>query len=279
MDNPLPISRRPTLWQRKSIPQLSLVLGADAIVVAGNGVPNELSTEITLALPSNVDSWTATLQPLADWLDANPPGDASIAVQLANRYARFALMPWSSEVQGAEEEQTLALACLETQYGDMSGWTVCLDPGTYGEARLICAIETSLLDALRETLEPRGIRCSVVQPYFVTCWNRWYKEISKAGPDLCFAVSEGDTAVMAIHQGGHWHSIRVVGYRDLDLVPTLAEREPLLQGLSEPLPVYLHSPGLDAARRQQWSERCHLLDTSSINATPALAMALVGVDR
>lgn len=255
---------------------MSVAIGADAIGIAGVGT-SQSPNQVTLPLVSAAkQDWSMALQPLGDWLDQSQLRNASATIQLSNRYARFALMPWSSNVQG-EEEQTLALACLEAQYGDMSGWTSRLDAGTYGEARLVCAVETALLDALRTMLELRGIRCPLIQPYFAACWNRWRRDLGKSTADLCFAVAEGDMVVMATCQQGQWHSVRAVGCRDLDLIPTLAERESLLQGFAQTLPAYLHSPGLDAERRKQWSEGSHVLDASSINATPALTMAMLGV--
>lgn len=276
--SPSPIKRLLQGWQGG--PRLSVAIGADAIGIAGTG-SSQSPIQVTLPLAPLTDNrdWQAVLQPLGDWLDQTQLRNVSITIQLSNRYARYALMPWSSEVQGGEE-QALALACLEAQYGDMTGWTPRLDPGAYGEARLVCAIEAALLDALRTVLEPRGIRCPLIQPYFAVCWNRWRNELRKGGTaDLCFAVAEGGMLVMATCQQGRWHSVRAVGCRDLDLVPSLAERESLLQGFAQTLPAYLHSPGLDAERRKLWSERSHVLDTSSINATPALATAMLGMAR
>lgn len=260
--------------RRASNHRLLLALNFHSIGISGQGASSSAFSE---ALPlTEADDWASRLQPFATWLDQAKLGKLSATLQVSNRHARFALMPWSDDVAGIEEEQALAQACLETQYGDVSDWTFRLDAGRYGEARLVCAVETSLLEALRQILEPRDIRCSLIQPYFATCWNRWQREITKDISDFCFAVAEGDVVVLATCKEGRWHSVRTVGYLDIDLVPTLAEREALLQGFTQPLPVYLHSPGLDANRCKQWRERCHLLDLPANVSNPVLAMASLG---
>lgn len=217
-----------------------------ALASRGWGPPRRVERAVLEVKPqeAGTSAWKAPLDVLSAWLKDRNPRGAKTRLVLSNRFVRFALMPWAPTADAAEERE-LALACLESRYGDMAGWTPQLDRGRYGLPRLVCAIETELLEKAREALAAYGLRCDGIVPAFVAGWNRCRKGLSKelgAGAGV-FAVVESDNLVMATCRAGNWHSARATalrkGFRE---VPALLEREALLQGFADPLPAWVALP-------------------------------------
>jgi len=182
--------------------------------------------------------WKASVSALADWLQGNPLKRTPVTLILSNRLVRFAVLPWAANAQGESATQALATACLESQYGAMSGWTMRIDDGRHGQPRLVCAIETALLDTLQSAFAARA--CPRVEPYFVTCWNRWRKTVGN--DDALFAVCEPGTTVIASIKNGRWQSVRAVsGQQDRTGLFNVLARESLLQGFNEPPAYYVHA--------------------------------------
>ena len=201
--------------------------------------------------------------------------NASAALILSNHFTRFALVPWSAQVKRSDEEATLARARFESQYGDMSGWTIRLDSGRYGVARIACAIETEFLDQLHRLFDTHRIACPVVRPYFVAGWRRWHRQFGKA--DALFASAESQTVVLAAMKGGQWHSVRAVhGKDEAQSLQVLLEREALLQGFTGIPQIGIQAPSLRATDTAAWPQSMRLLEPGQMVSDAALAMAWSG---
>lgn len=233
---------------------------------------------IDVAPDAATAGWKPALDAVGRWVAEYNIKNATAALTLSNAFARFALLPWSRQVTRGEEEMALARARFENQYGDMTGWTVELDRGRYGAARVACAVETELIEQLRHLFTANRIVCDVVQPYFVAGWNCWRSRISQAGKtDALFAVAESDAVVMASVKAGHWHSLRATrGGVDAQSLPVLLEREALLQGFTEMPRICIQAPSLRADDVVAWPEQMCLVDADAAVSDTALAMALAG---
>lgn len=268
--------------------RLSIALCPEQVAVLRSprgkrAVPSE---PLLLAVLPEADAplWKGAVAALADGLQALPTRRASATLVLSNRFARFALLPWAAAAQGEAEAHALAAACFESLYGDMTGWVFSFDDGAYGSPKLACAIEASFLEGLKGAFDARGVSCPRVEPYFVTCWNRWRNAV-KAG-DALFAVTESGATVIATLQAGQWHSVRTQsGSPDWTGLSGMMSRESLLQGFAEPPAGWLHAPALDSsscpAALIEARDKLTLLlpdvQTSiSVNAGPAQVMAAVG---
>lgn len=199
-------------------------------------------------LESAKPAWQGALDVVGKWLEGQKLRRPKTTLVLSNRFVRFALMPWSDEANRPDEATALALACLEARYGDMAGWTVRLDAQHYGEPRVVCAVETVLLDGVRQLFERQKLVCDAIVPAFVAGWNRCRAKLDGAivRGDGLFGVVDSDVLVVATRHAGRWHSVRSValrkGFRE---VPALLEREGLLQGFAEPLATWLALPVAD----------------------------------
>lgn len=223
------------------------------------------------------DGWQPALDIVERWIGEYKIRNASATLTLSNRFARFALVPWSVQVKRSDEEASLARARFENQYGDMTGWTIQLDTGRYGAARIACAIETKFIEHLRSLFSTQRIVCPVVQPYFVTGWNRWHRQFGKTANAL-FACAESQVVVMAARKAGQWHSVRAVHGKDnAQSLQVLLEREVLLQGFAEMPQIRIHAPSLRSTDTAVWPQQMRLLGSDVTVSEAALAMALSGV--
>jgi hypothetical protein len=200
------------------------------------------------ATPSieGVPIWQNAINFLASWLKEQQLRRATMSLVLSNRFVRFTLMPWSSAVSTASEEAELALAAFESRYGDMTGWAIQLDSASYGKTRIACAVDMALIDSVRRLCTLQNIACHAIQPAFVAGWNHLQHEMkqSRANKGGIFAMAESNTLVMAIHNAGTWHSLRSISvHADRNLLPSLIERETLLQGFAKSPPAWLSIPG------------------------------------
>lgn len=224
---------------------------------------------------TTTEGWKPGLGIVRRWLEEYEITNVSAALTLSNRFARFALVPWSPQVNRSDEEAALTRARFESQYGDMAGWTVRLDPGRYGEARIACAMETELLDSLRSLFVAHRIACHTVQPYFVASWNHWCRHFGQT--DGLFAIAESHTVVMASIKAGCWQSLRAVhSEEDAQSLHVLLEREMLLQGFTGMPRTRIHAPSLRSADISAWPEQMSLLEPGGTVSEAALAMALSG---
>ncbi|TAN79879.1 MAG: hypothetical protein EPN14_05770 [Gallionella sp.] len=195
----------------------------------------------------NNSGWQQTLDALAFWLAAEEVKGVSATVTVSNCWVRFALAPWSAAVSSEVEENSFARACLESVYGDLTGWAVVLGPSRYGQSRIVCALETAFLDQLRTILQKHKIACRSVHPYFMLAQRQGRFLLS--GQAGILAVAESGTVVLASVQQRRWHSLRSVR---CELSPAtltqLLEREVLLQGFPEAPTLAARVPGMAQAK-------------------------------
>jgi hypothetical protein len=219
-------------------------------------------------------AWATAADALNTWFDRSSILRGSATLVVSGRFARVALIPWSDHVGKQSEEAALALACFESQYGDMTGWTVRADPGRFGEAKLAFALETEFVDVLRRALGSRSIECRTLRPYFIAAWNRWRGSL----PDkpALFAVVESGVATLTTIVAGQWRSLRATGVGDDSRsLANVLEREVLLQGFGESVEMFVEAPGLRPADVAQWGDHMRFLNHAENPESPALAMALL----
>lgn len=151
----------------------------------------------------------------------------SVRVTLSNHFVRYALVPPSSEVSGQTEELALARFHFNKVHGDSSrGWEIRLSPGRSGAPRLACAIDSALLEALKQSF-PAGQRPRLdsVQPLLMSAYNSGSGAIPKGGAWLILA--EPDRACVALIKDRAWHAVQNVRghYADVESWVALVERE------------------------------------------------------
>lgn len=237
-----------------------------------------LADAAVFAVPRAADAplWSGAVDGLAAWLARSAASSMRLHLVLSNRFVRFACVPWSEAIANESELGLVAELALESCYGDMSGWTVSLDDGRWGEPRLACAVESALLARLREVIGAAGADCPRIEPYFVTCWNRWCGELPAGDALLAIAEPQGP-AVLASFRGGAWSSVRTAGgAQDAAALRLLLDREALLQGFESVPERWLHCPGVAPGADGGAEASLRVLAPQRGDASMAMTMAFAG---
>lgn len=129
-------------------------------------------------------------------------------VVLSNHFVRYALVPWSEELDGAEEELAFARHVFANTYGERAKtWEIRLSEDAPGAPRLASALEPALLEELRDCFSETGrIRLASVQPFLMSAFNLWRRRLGSDSDWLL--VGEPGRACLARFAKGRWAAAR-----------------------------------------------------------------------
>lgn len=187
--------------------------------------------------------WSGALTTLEIALKQPEWQQARATVILSGDFTRYRVAPWDGRLT-SDEQQALLRHRFEEVYGDeMQNWNLTVADAEYGKQSLACAVDQRLMAALQDTFSRSGIRLVSVQPWLMTAFNRWRRQIGANAAWLILA--EPTRLTIALLQQGEWRGIRskasAAGWEES--LPLLLEREALHLGVEAgKLPVYFHRP-------------------------------------
>ncbi len=194
------------------------------------------------AAGANGAPWQGALQLLQGVLATQAAADATVI--LSNHFVRYALVPWSDALNGADEELAFARHCFARVYGDAAAdWEVRLSDGKPGATRVASAVDRQLVEALRSAFERSGVVLRSVQPFLMNSFNRWRGEFRRR--DGWFIIAERGRYCCAAIEKQQWRTVRSgkLGDGFLQELPQLFQRELSLAGGGESIrEVMLHVP-------------------------------------
>lgn len=229
------------LWRNR---ELRIGLAPERIFVSGAK---------SIELASGNGDWQAAVQALPQILKGKT-GAASVV--LADQLVRYTLLPHNDTLKSAKEWSALARHRFSVLHGPRADeWEVKLaETAPYG-ARLACAVERALVQALAGTFVRSGVKLASVQPFLVAAFNRIRRRV---GNGSCWiVVEETGRLTLALIQHGAWLAIRA---RRSDahwrkVLGEILERESAFLGLSQPVTrVIVCAQGEfdDAELHEQW---------------------------
>lgn len=218
------------LWRR----QQGVALFPDRLVLAraSGGFRRRLEhREIVELAPAQagMPPWQPAVDALATKVAAGEFAKAEVTLVLSNCFVRYALVPWSDALGGREEELAFARHCFARVYGsEAETWTLKLSPTGPGQARLACAIEEKLVDALSACMAVLGSGYRSLQPHLMASFNRCRARLGENPAWL--VVAEPGLLCLALLQAGRWQSVRTlkVGSDWIAELPGVLAREECL---------------------------------------------------
>ncbi|SFU62319.1 hypothetical protein SAMN05216350_103196 [Polaromonas sp. YR568] len=232
------------LWRRRLC--ISLAPDAVAAVLMTRGRKPAIEKKLAWASkpdPSDTQPWHGAVRALAEGLGELEAKGADATIVLSNHFVRYALLPWSDQVTGAEERQAMARISFEKLFGSAAGgWAVRLSDDAYGKPSLASAVDMSLPDAIVQACHGAGVRPFSVQPYLMSVFNQYRKQLAAA--NTCLVVAEPRRVGLLMAGEDGWFAVRTLPLRNElshELAPLL-RRELLLAGLPDAR-IYLHAPG------------------------------------
>ena len=154
------------------------------------------------------EPWRGPLAAFGASLAALRAESIDLTVVLSNHFVRYALLPWSSALRGAAEEQAYLRHHFVRIYGERAkSWVLRASAAPSEAPRLASAVDAALLDALVASLPKSGaLRLRSVQPYLMAAFNRWQSSLATANAWLL--LLEPGRACLTLHSAGRWRSVQ-----------------------------------------------------------------------
>ena len=185
-----------------------------------------------LELPAGED-WRGALGALAEVVKPHKGREA--AVVLADQFVRYALLPWSPSVKTDAQWLSLARHRFSALHGAAAAeWDVKVTETSPTGARLACAVDRPLIEALAGAFVSADVRLISVQPFLVAAFNQIRQRVG--GGSYWIVVEEPGRLTLALIERGAWVAIRSrrSDSRWTALLPEILERESAFLGLDEP---------------------------------------------
>jgi hypothetical protein len=192
---------------------------------------------------ADLNEWSAALAALDEELARGEWQDANLRVAVSDRWVRYALVPWSTDLGNEEERLAHARLLMTSTYGSaVEQWTLGVSEYFPKAARIVSALPTQLLTALRERFAPHRLRLVSIQPQLIVAYNAWRPRLPLSG-GWFVTIEEGSLA--AIHwSGAGWdrvHSVRISDSWDAEL-RRLETFGRLAQGRAAEGRIFIHAP-------------------------------------
>ena len=143
-----------------------------------------------------------------------------LEISLSGRWSQLVLAPWSDALLSEPAASRFLQTQLAALYGDHArGWSVVADDAPYGQTRLVCGVDSTLLQALKDTAAECGHACRVIEPLLGTAlreltaggqqgWQGLVGSLSLKrqqadGPSGALALVEPGRITMAALRGNH----------------------------------------------------------------------------
>ncbi len=211
------------LWRSK---KQRIGLCADRVLVSRKKV-------VPVQSVPDAEEWRGAVDALPEVLSGLKGQEISLVV--ADSFVRYALLPWNAAVKNGEQWAAVARHRFATLHGaNAAGWDVKITETAPQGARLACAVDRGLIEALATAFVSSHVHLVSVQPFLVAAFNRIR---TKVGTGSCWlVVEEPGRLTLAFIQRGLWMAVRTrrVDSRWRQSLPEIIERESAFLALSEP---------------------------------------------
>jgi hypothetical protein len=176
--------------------------------------------------------WLPAVESLEKILPALKGEEASIV--LADRFVRYALLPWSDTLKTHEQWLGLARHRFGAIHGPLANeWEIKFAGTAPAGPRLACAVDRGLVDELGTRAVAHQVQLVSVVPFLVAAFN---KVRDMTGGSCWLVVEEPGRLTLALFLKGVWVAIRSrrADERWRRVLPEIIERESAFLGLEEP---------------------------------------------
>jgi hypothetical protein len=156
------------------------------------------------------------------------------AIVLADRFVRYALLPWSDTLKTHEQWLGLARHRFGAIHGPVANdWEIKFAGTAPAGPRLACAVDRALVEEIGARAGAHQVRLVSVVPFLVAAFN---KVRDMTGGSCWLVVEEPGRLTLALFLKGVWVAIRSrrADERWRRVLPEIIERESAFLGLEEP---------------------------------------------
>jgi hypothetical protein len=181
-----------------------------ALTRLGRGVRPHAVREAGWQNPVAGDThWAAALAALGAKLADPDWQGAAVRLVLADHWVRYAVVPYSADINGEVERMIQARHVLAGIYGEVaSQWSVTLSDTRPGLPAVACAVPAALLEELHLLLARYRLPLKSMQPQLVAAYNHWRSRLPDGG--AWFVTLEQGTLAAARLVKGAWDRVHCV---------------------------------------------------------------------
>ncbi len=219
-----------------------------------NGLKQQIVDKQVIDLPQNIadkchesQDWKILTKHLKQALNNTKWQGTMPTVIVSNQFARYAIIPWNTELAVEAERQAYMQHCFNLVYGEPAkAWDLRMSEPDFGKPAIASAIHLSLLTALHDVFAEAGMTLSAVYPQLMLAINQTISEVKKQKKALSFwliAIQSERVCLTLLIDGG-WRLVKNVSIEaDVSTqVTALIQREIVNSNISDEMPVLLYWP-------------------------------------
>jgi hypothetical protein len=157
---------------RQLFKPITLAICVDGIALRIPGQPARMLTKSPTNLATNELLLSAFAEVLQD--TALQKSHKSIRLVISNRFVRYSVLPWQSEITSREDWIAIAQHDFHKRYGPVAeDWKVCVSLDGFGHNIVAAAIDESLLNDLTSIARDYGCKLAATEPFLVSVLKQY----------------------------------------------------------------------------------------------------------
>ena len=219
-----------------------------------NGLKQQIVHKQVIDLPQNIadrgpesQDWKILAKYLKQALNNTKWQGTMPTVIVSNHFARYAVIPWNTELAIETERQAYMQHCFNLVYGEPAkAWDLRMSEPDFGKPAIASAIHLSLLNALHDVFTEADMTLSAIYPQLMLAINQTLSEVKKQKKALSYwlVAIQSERVCLTLLIDGGWRLVKNVAIEaDVSAqVTALIQREIVNSNVTDEMPVLLYWP-------------------------------------
>lgn len=219
-----------------------------------NGLKQQIVDKQVIDLPQNIadrchesQDWKILTKHLQQALNNTKWQNTMPTVIVSNHFARYAVIPWNTELAVEVERQAYMQHCFNLVYGEPAkAWDLRMSEPDFGKPAIASAIHLSLLNALHDVFTEADMTLSAIYPQLMLAINQTLSEVKKQKKALSYwlVAIQSERVCLTLLIDGGWRLVKNVAIEaDVSAqVTALIQREIVNSNVHEEIPVLQYWP-------------------------------------
>jgi hypothetical protein len=202
-------------------------------------------------------SWKSAVGALKATLAKLDGRSGRAAITLSNRFVRYIVAPWQDQLAAPDMEIAFARHCFRQSYGSaVDDWDVRVSPAAVGQPRVASAVDTELLDAIRQEFAQTRLKIRSIQPQLMAAFNRWRSKVDQRASLFMVVEDQFYTGMLLVRGRCEAVHTGALSAPPEEALPVILDREFMRSGLDERPSLFLFAAdatNLTSTLPERWS--------------------------